>query len=87
VNGIEAAAEQSILRSVGVEWNAEREDLAGADQACGLDDVLRRDLVQLADVLIFTPTAPVSEFLCRFGDGFLADLDVHRTLPFRGRHT
>ena len=40
VDRIEAAAEQTGLRPVGVERNAERKHLAGADEARGFDDVL-----------------------------------------------
>ena len=42
VDRIEAPAEQAGLRAVAVERDAEREHLAGADQARGLDDVLGR---------------------------------------------
>src|SRR5215831_1439597 len=38
---IKAAAEQSGLRAVAVERNAERKNLAGANEACGFDNVLR----------------------------------------------
>ena len=40
VDRIEAAAEQAVLRAVAVERNAEREHLAGANEACRLDDIL-----------------------------------------------
>src|SRR5580658_9728694 len=75
---VEAAPEQPVLRPVGVERYAQRENLAGADQARGLDDVLRRDLVERADVIVFAPAAPILEFLRRLGDRLLADLDIHR---------
>ena len=78
VDRIEAAAEQAVLRPVGVERNAEREDLAGADQACRLDDVLRRDLIERADLVVLAPAAPVLELFRRLGDGLSSDLDVHR---------
>ena len=81
VDRIEAAAEQAVLRAVGVERNAERKHLAGADQARRLDDVLRRDLVERSDVIVFAPAAPVLELFRRLGDRLLADLDVHRSTP------
>src|SRR5262249_35444223 len=62
--------------------NAERERLAGADQACRLDDILRRDVIERADVIVFAPATPVLELSGRFRDGCPADLDIHRTLPF-----
>ena len=68
VDRIEAAAEQAVLRSAGVERDAEREHLAGADQARGLDDVLRRDVVERADLVVLAPAAPVLELFRRFGD-------------------
>ncbi len=77
VDGIEAAAEQTVLRPVAVERDAERENLAGADQACGLDDILGPHVVERADLVIFPPAAPVVELLARFGDRLSADLDVH----------
>ena len=59
VDRVEAAAEQAGLRAVAVERNAEREHLAGADQARGLDDVLGRDVVERADLVVLAPAAPV----------------------------
>src|SRR6202035_3702540 len=80
---VEAAAEQAVLRPVGVERNTERENLAGANEARGLDDVLRRDLVQRADVVVFAPAAPILELLRGRGDRLFSELDVHRNaLPF-----
>src|SRR5579864_5801066 len=81
VDRIEAAAEQAVLRAVGVERNAERENLAGANEACRLDDILRRDVVERSDVIVLAPAAPVLQLFRRLGDRFLADLDVHRTTP------
>src|SRR5208282_1347864 len=78
----EAAAEQSGLRAVGVERDAERKHLAGADEARGLDDILRRDLVERADLIVFSPAAPVLELRRRLGDGFLTHLNVHRNASF-----
>src|SRR5579872_775736 len=43
---IKAPAEQSGLRPMGVERNAEREHLAGANEARGLDDILRRYMIE-----------------------------------------
>ena len=77
VDRIEAAAEQAGLRAVAVERDAEREHLAGADQACGLDDVLGGDVVERADLVVLAPAAPVLELLGGFADRLLPDLDVH----------
>src|SRR5580692_12900621 len=81
VDWIEAAAEQTVLRTVGVERNAERKHLAGTDEARCLDDVLRRHLVERSDVVVLAPAAPVLELFRRLGDRLLADLDVHRSTP------
>ena len=80
VDRIEAAAEQAGLRAVAVERNAEREHLAGADQARGLDDVLGRDVVERADLVVLAPAAPVRSFFGGLLDRLLAHLDVHRSL-------
>ena len=77
VDRIEAAAEQAGLRPGAVERNAEREHLAAADQACRLDDVFRRDVVEGADVVVFAPAPPVAELLGSLVDRLFADLDVH----------
>ena len=50
---IETAAEQAGLRAVAVERDAERENLAGADQAGGFDDVLGAHVVERADLVVF----------------------------------
>src|SRR6185312_1063517 len=81
VDRVEAAAEQAGLRPGLVERDAEREHLAGADQARRLDDVLRRDVVQGADLVLLAPAAPVAELLAGFRDRVLVDLDVHRAFP------
>src|ERR1700722_5580309 len=80
--GFEGAAEQPVLGAAGIERNAERKHLAGADETCRLNDVLRRDLIERSDVIVFAPAAPVLELFRRLGDRLLADLDVHRLLPF-----
>src|SRR5262249_2319744 len=67
--------------SRGVERNAEREPLSGANQARGFDDVLRRDMIEGADMVVFTPPAPVFELLRRLGDCLSTDLDVHFSRP------
>ena len=81
VDRVEAAAEQPGLRPGLVERDAEREHLAGADQARRLDDVLGGDLVERADLVILAPATPVRELLGGFRDRFLADLDVHGAFP------
>ena len=78
---IEAAAEQPVLRPIGIERNAQRENLAGADQARGLDDILRGNVIERAAVIVLAPAAPVLELLRRLGDRFAADLDIHRFIP------
>ena len=82
--GLKRPAEQAGLRAVAVERDAEREHFARADQACGLDDVFRRDVVERADLIVFAPAAPVAELLACFRDRLLSDLDVHRIFPHPG---
>ena len=81
VDRVEAAAEQAVLRAVAVERDAEREHLAGADQARRLDDVLGRDVVERADLVVLAPAAPVGQLLRGLGDRLFADLDVHGVHP------
>src|SRR5215471_9201012 len=80
VDRIEASAEQAGLRAVAVERDAEREYLAGADQPGGLDDILRRDVVERADLIVLAPAAPVLQLLRGFGNRLSAHLDIHRLL-------
>ena len=81
VDRVEAAAEQAVLRPGAVERDAEREHLAGADQACGLGNVLRRDVVERADLVVLAPAAPVRQLLGGLGDRLFANLDVHGVHP------
>src|SRR5215469_8591657 len=74
---IEAPAEQSGLRSVDVERNTKREHLSSTDQARRLDDVLRGHMIERADLVVFSPPAPVFQLLRCFGDCLSTDLDVH----------
>ena len=83
VDRVEAAAEQAGLRPGLVERNAEREHLAGADQARRLDDVLGAHVVERADLVVLAPAAPVRQLLGGLGDRLLADLDVHGAFPSR----
>ena len=59
VDRIPAAAEQTALRPALVERNAERKHLAGADQACRPHDILRQNVIERADLIVFTPPPPV----------------------------
>src|SRR5262249_28116162 len=77
VDGIEAPAEQAGLRAVAVERDAEREHLAGTDEARGMHDVLRGDVIERADVIVLAPPAPVLELGCGLIDRLAAHLDVH----------
>src|SRR5262249_59530910 len=77
----EASSEQARLRAVAVERDAEREHLAGADQTGGLDDILRPDLVERADLVVLAPAPPILELLRRLGNRLLAHLDVHVPRP------
>ena len=77
---IEAAAEQAGLRAVAVERDAERKHFAGADQTGCLHDVLGRDLIERADLIVLAPTAPVAELLRGLRDRLPPHLDVHRLL-------
>ena len=65
------------LSVLGIERDAEREHLAGADQARGFDDVLGRYMIERADLVILAPAPPVLELFGRFGDRLLADFDIH----------
>src|SRR5215472_10329674 len=80
VDWIEAPSEQAGLRAVAVERDAERKHSAGADQTRGLDDILGRDVVERADVVVLAPAAPILELLRSLGDRLLAHFDVHRLL-------
>ncbi|MFZ0777218.1 MAG: hypothetical protein WAM74_12080, partial [Xanthobacteraceae bacterium] len=84
VDRVEAAAKQPVLRTVAIERDAERENLAGTNEACRFDDIFRPDLVERADVIVLAPTPPVLELLCRFGDGLFADLDIPGDIPSPG---
>src|SRR5262249_10000135 len=78
---IEASSEQARLRAVAVERDAEREHLAGADQTSRLDDILRPDLVERADLVVLAPAPPILELLRSLGNRLLAHLDVHVPRP------
>jgi len=78
---IPAAAEQTGLRAAAVERNAERENLAGPDQAGGAHDVFGRDVIERADLVVLAPAAPILEPVGGFGDGRAADGDVHSPSP------
>src|SRR5712671_2842566 len=80
VDRVETPAEQAGLRAVAVERNAEREDLAGADQLGRIGDVLGRDVIEGADLVVLAPAAPVRQLLGRLFDRGFSDLDVHRTI-------
>src|SRR3984893_7377809 len=84
MDGIEASSEEAGLRAVAVEGDAERKHLARADQACGLDDVLRRDVVERADLIVFAPAAPVAALIFCFRDRLLSDIDVYRIFSHPG---
>ena len=60
---VEAVAPQAALRAGAVKVKAQREHLAFAHQARGVDDVLRGDVVERADLIIGAPLAPVLAFL------------------------
>src|SRR5262245_38813547 len=79
VDGIEAAAEQAGLGAFAVEGDAEREYLAGTDQARRLDDILGRYVIERANLIVLAPAAPVLELLRGLGDRLLAHLDIHRS--------
>ncbi len=81
VDRIPAAAEQAGLRTTAVERNAEREHLAGPDQAGGAHDIFRCDVIERADLVVLAPAAPIFEFLGGLGDRLAADSDVHSNFP------
>src|SRR6516162_1494006 len=81
VDRIEAPSEQAGLRTVAVERDAERKHLAGADQTSGLDDILGRDVVERADVVVLAPAPPILELLRSLGNRLLAHFDVHVPCP------
>src|SRR5262252_3971251 len=78
---IEAPSEQAGLRAVAVERDAERKHSAGADQTRGLEDILGRDVVERADVVVLAPAAPILELLRSLGNRLLAHFDVHLPRP------
>src|SRR6266478_4786638 len=78
---IEASSEQAGLRAVAVERDAERKHLAGADQTSGLDDILRPDVVERADLVVLAPAPPILQLLRRLGNRLLARFDVHVPCP------
>src|SRR5207248_9141530 len=82
VNGIEAASEETGLRTVAIKRDTERENLARADQACGFDDILRVEVIEGANLIILAPAAPIAELACRLRNRFPAHLDVHRLISF-----
>src|SRR5690606_16713241 len=59
VNGVEASAEEPRLRAFGVERNAKCKDFSLANSLGRLDDQLRRDEVQRADLVFLAPSPPV----------------------------
>jgi len=65
-----------VLNSLALS-NAEREYLAGANEARRLDDVFRPHVVERTDLVVLAPASPVLELLRRFGDRLAADLDIH----------
>src|SRR5262249_45431419 len=75
-----ASSEQAGLRPVAGEGDSECEFLAGADEACGPDDVLGRHVVERADLVVLAPAPPVLEFLRGLGDRSFAHFDIHPRL-------
>src|SRR6185437_2575080 len=73
-----APTEEAVLRAVAVERDTEGEHLAFADQLGGFHDVVGRDVVQRAALVVLAPAAPVRQLFRGLGDGRLVDLDVHR---------
>jgi hypothetical protein len=63
VQRVPASAEKAALRPVLVEIETEPKDLALPNQLGGVDDVLGRDVVQDAQLVVGAPLAPVLEIL------------------------
>ena len=78
---IPAPAEQAGLRPVAVERNAEREDLAAADQRGRPHDVGRRHMIERPDLVVGAPAAPVLELVGGFADRLFSYLEIHRPGP------
>jgi len=57
------AARTGRLRALAIERDSEREHLAGLDELRRVRDVLRRDVIERADVVVLAPAAPVGELL------------------------
>src|SRR5437588_7194782 len=76
---IEAPPEQAGLRAFGVERDAERKYLAGADEARRPNNVLRTHVIERPDLVVLAPAAPVLELVSGVADRLLAYLDVHRS--------
>jgi hypothetical protein len=63
VQRVPASAEKATLRPVLIQIETEPEDLALPHQFGGVDDVLGRDVVQDAKLVVGAPLAPVLEIL------------------------
>src|SRR5204863_2466042 len=77
VDRIEASAEQAGLRSVAVEWDAEREHLAAANETGGGDDILGTHVVERADLVVLAPAPPILELLRGLRDRLPTHFNVH----------
>ena len=76
VDRVPALAEQTALRPGVAQRDAEREDLAALDQLARGNDILRRDVVERADLVVLAPALPVGEGLEGLIHRLLGHLDV-----------
>src|SRR5213593_445066 len=81
VHGVPASPEDTALRAVLVEVEAEPEHLALLHQPGGVHDVLGRDVVEDAELVVRTPFAPVLELLGLFQDIVSGQLRHWFSLP------
>ena len=82
VDRVEAVAPKAALRTLVIEIERQREDLALSDQPGGGDDVLGGDEIQRTDLIVRTPTPPV---LAPLG-GIANDLHVERAFVVASGH-
>ena len=90
MHGIDAAQRRILalgaLRTVLVEIERERYDLALAHESRGRDDILGRHVIERADLVLRAPPTPVLVFLGRLGQVFAGELACsHRIPPFIGK--
>src|SRR5882762_3265316 len=88
MNGIEAIAPQTVLRAVTVKIQRQRENFPFANEPRGIDDILRRNVVERTDLVVGPPTSPILQSLRRSIDVFERYLRIiirHRPYTSQGK--